>query len=70
MIYIFRRCFFMNIQDINNNIYGIKNLKEGEYTDFLMKSIEQKEMEKINFDSLKNNENNNMFKKINKEIKF
>ncbi len=60
----------MNIQDINNNIYGIKNLKEGEYTDFLMKSIEQKEMEKINFDSLKNNENNNMFKKINKEIKF
>lgn len=60
----------MNIQDINNNIYGIKNLKEGEYTEFLMKSIEQKEMGKINYDTLKNNENNNMFKKINKKIKF
>ena len=51
----------MNIQDINNNIYGIKNLKEGEYTAFFLKSIEQKEIEKINFDVLKNNENNNTF---------
>lgn len=60
----------MNIQDINNKIYGLKNLREGEYTDFLMKSIEQQEIEKLNFDSLKSSEINNKFNETNKEIKF
>lgn len=59
----------MNISDINKNIYGCKNLKEGENVNFMMKSIERQEMENFNFLNLKKNENN-IFKEINKEIKF
>lgn len=59
----------MNISDINKNIYGCKNLKEGENVNFMMKSIERQEMENFSFLNLKKNENN-IFKEINKEIKF
>lgn len=59
----------MNISDINRNIYGHKNLKEGENIDFIMKSIEKQEIESFNFLNFKKNEKNS-FKEINKEIKF
>lgn len=60
----------MNISDVNNKIYGYKNLKEGEYMNFIMKSIEEKEIINLNQNIQKNNENNNGFYGINKEIKF
>lgn len=52
----------MNIFDLNNRIYGHKDLKEGEYANFMMESIDQQEI--INLDI------NNRLDKINKEIKF
>lgn len=59
----------MNISDINRNIYGNKSLKEGENVNFIIKSIERQEMENFSFLNLKKDENN-IFKEINKEIKF
>ncbi len=59
----------MNISDINKNIYGCQNLKEGENVNFMIKSIERQEMENFSFLNLKKDENN-IFKEINKEIKF
>ena len=57
----------MNILELNNKVHGSRELKQGEYANIVMESIEQKEMLKINFE---NNETNNDFNKINKEIKF
>lgn len=50
----------MNITNINNEIYGYKDLEQGEHADFIMKTIEQYEMGKVN----------NIYNEINKEIKF
>lgn len=59
----------MNISDLKNNIYGCKNLREGENINSIMKSIEEQEMESFSFLNLKKDENNR-FNEINKEIKF
>lgn len=56
----------MNISDLNNKIYGYKNLKDGEHTNFFMKSIEEQEMKNFNIDD----KISNKFGGINKEIKF
>lgn len=60
----------MNISDLNNRIYGHKNLKEGEYANFMMESIEQQKMMNLNIDNSNYNDINNRFNEINKEIKF
>lgn len=52
----------MNILDLNSQIYGCKDLKQGEYVDFMLQSIEKQEMLNIN-DEVDYN-------KITKEIKF
>lgn len=54
----------MNIQDINSNIKDLRNLKQGEHANAIMNSIEHQEMMKMNL------ENDNIYNKINKEIKF
>lgn len=59
----------MNISDLNNKIYGFKNLKQGEYANFMMKSVEEQEMLKINLTNYENSNDTN-FHKTNKEIKF
>ena len=55
----------MNILNLNDKIYGTKNLKQGECTNFIIESIEQLEMLNMNLDNNISNFNN-----INKEIKF
>ena len=60
----------MNIFDCNNKIYGNQKLKQGEYVDFMMEYIEQQELLKINLNNYNENDKNNNFNKINKEIKF
>ena len=60
----------MNMFDFNNKIYGTKKLKQGDYADFIMESIEQQELLKIELNNYSNNDNNSSFNKINKEIKF
>ena len=52
----------MNISDLNNKIYGCKDLKQGENVELIMNTIEEQEMANLNMD--------NKFKGINKEIKF
>lgn len=52
----------MNISDLNTKIYGHKDLKQGEYANFIINSIE-----KDNFDNFKSN---NIIDELNKEIKF
>lgn len=58
----------MNIFNFNNKLYGIKKLKQGEYVDFKIESINQQELLKIYSDS--NNNIYNNFIKTNREIKF
>lgn len=53
----------MNISDLNNRIYGYNDLKEGEYANFMMETIEQQKMINLNID-------NSNYNEINKEIKF
>lgn len=61
----------MNITDLNNKIYGHKDLKEGEYANFIMKSIEQQELSNLNINSNLDIEDiNKKFGIVNKEIKF
>lgn len=61
----------MNISDLNNKIYGHKDLKEGEYANFMMKSIEQQELSNFNINNNLNMEDiNKKFGIVNKEIKF
>lgn len=61
----------MNISDLNNKIYGHKDLKEGEYANFMMKSIEQQELSNLNINNNLNMEDiNKKFGIVNKEIKF
>lgn len=55
----------MNISDLNNKIYGHKDLKEGEYANFMMDAIEQQKEININMDNI-----NGKYNEINKEIKF
>ena len=55
----------MNILNLNDKIYGTKNLKQGEYANFIIECIEKQQMLNINLD---NNISN--FDNINKEIKF
>lgn len=68
IIYIWR-CFILNISDLNNKIYGHKNLKEGEYANFMMESIEQQEGINCNINIFANNSGVKL-DEINKEIKF
>lgn len=58
----------MNILDLNNKIFGYKNLKEGAYANFIMGTIEEQEIANLNIDSANNP--GNMYKEINKEIKL
>lgn len=58
----------MNMSDLNNKIYGNIDLKQGEYADAILKSLEQKQMNKFN--NISDNNFNNKFNGINKEIKF
>lgn len=67
-IYIIGGVFILNILNLNDKIYGPKNLKQGEYANFMIESIEQKKMSNMNFNDYDNNTSN--FNKINKEIKF
>lgn len=61
----------MNITDLNNKIYGHKDLKEGEYANFIMKSIEKQELSNLNINNSLNMEDiNKKFGIVNKEIKF
>lgn len=58
----------MNISDLNNKIYGHKDLKEGEYANFMLQSIDQQEVSNFNLNL--NNINDNKLNITNKEIKF
>ena len=58
----------MNILDLNNKIFGYKDLKEGEYANFIMESIEEQKIANLNIDSTNNPYD--MYKEINKEIKL
>lgn len=60
----------MNISDLNNRIYGHKDLKEGEYANFIMESIEQQGIINLDLDNYNNKNIGNRFNEINKEIKF
>mgnify|MGYP006080738679 CR=1 FL=1 len=64
-MYIYWRCFILNITDLNNKIYGHKDLKEGEYANFMMDTIEQQKEINFNMDNI-----NGKYNEINKEIKF
>lgn len=55
----------MNILNLNNEIYGTKNLKQGEYANSILETIEHQEILNMNINSAIDNVNN-----INKEIKF
>lgn len=59
----------MNILNLNDKIYGPKNLKQGEYSNFMIESVEQQKMLNMSFNNYNNNDTSN-FDKINKEIKF
>lgn len=59
----------MNILNLNDKIYGPKNLKQGEYSNFMIESVEQQKMLNMSFNNYNSNETSN-FDKINKEIKF
>ncbi len=59
----------MNIPDLDDRIYGFKSIKQGEHANFMMESIEQQEMLKMNLAIYKDSDNTN-FNKLNKEIKF
>lgn len=60
----------MNILDLNNEIYGIKDLKQGEHANLKIDSIEQQEILNISLNNYKNDNIDSDFNKINKEIKF
>lgn len=60
----------MNILDLNNEIYGIKDLKQGEHVNLKIDSIEQQEILNISLNNYKNDNIDSDFNKINKEIKF
>lgn len=55
----------MNISDLNNKIYGNKDLKQGEYANSIIESIQQKEIQNVNFKDYNNDSN-----QMNKELKF
>ena len=55
----------MNISDLNDKLYGHRDLKQGEYVNFIMDSINQKEIQKGDFSDI-----SSKFNEINKEIKF
>lgn len=59
----------LNISDLNNKIYGHKELKQGENVGSIIESIEEQELLNISFNNY-NNDNNSGFNGINKEIKF
>lgn len=56
----------MNISHLKNNIYGCKNLREGENVNSIMKLIEEQEMKCFPFVNSRKDGNNNIFN----EIKF
>lgn len=60
----------MNILDLNNEIYEIKDLKQGEHANLKIDSIEQQEILNISLNNYKNDNIDSDFNKINKEIKF
>lgn len=60
----------MNILDLNNEIYGIKDLKQCEHANLKVDSIEQQEILNISLNNYKNDNIDSDFNKINKEIKF
>lgn len=53
--------------DFNNEIYGTKKLRQGEHADFMIESIQQQEMKRINIDTYNDKD---ALSNLNKEIKF
>ena len=51
---------FLNIEDLKNKIYGYKDLGEGEYADYMIKSIEAKQIPHLKIEEFDEN----------KQIKF
>lgn len=60
----------MNILDINKEIYGYKNLGEGNNINFIMKSIEEQETKNLNIDNFNNRNDSDLLNGMYKEIKF
>ena len=60
----------MNISDLNNKIYGYKELKDGEHANFIINSIEEKQIINFNSDKFYQDGISNRFNGINKGIKF
>ena len=58
----------MNILDLNNEIYGIKDLKQGEHANLKINSIEKQEILNISLNNYNNDNTDSNFNKINKEI--
>ena len=52
--------FYLNIEDLNKQIYGYKDLREGEYADYMIKTIEEQQIANLNFKNF--NENDNQIK--------
>ena len=59
-IYILTEVFYLNIEDLNKQIYGYKDLREGEYADYMIKTIEEQQIANLNFKNF--NENDNQIK--------
>lgn len=60
----------MNISELSNKIYGLNNLKQGEYINFKQDFVEQQELRKLAMNGVRNNYLDNELNRINKEIKF
>ena len=58
------------MSDLNNKIYGYKELKDGEHANSIMNSIEEQQIFNLNPDSIYQDRISNKFNGINKEIKF
>lgn len=60
----------MNISDLNKKIYRYKDLKQGEYADLIMSSIENQDVTNFNVSNFNKENFNDRINEINKEIKF
>ena len=60
----------MNISDLNNKIYGYKELKDGEHANSIMNYIEEQQIFISNPGNMYQDGISNKFNEINKEIKF
>lgn len=56
----------MNISELSNKIYGLNNLKQGEYINFKQDFVEQQELRKLAMNGVRNNYLDNELNRINK----